>query len=126
MTQGPGEEQATTGSEEDNNGIEDIENFAPSNVPPASSPDIALSREKPREYKPSGIDKLRESTRGGLAFLLFLIYGILMGYILFLVHKEKIAEGERKELLTLLVTSQSALMGSALGFYFGGKRESGN
>lgn len=115
MTQG-------TPGEEGNNNAEDIETFAPDNAPEVSPPGIVLPGENPKSG-PSAIDRVRELTRGSLAFLLFAIYGGLMGYILFLVNNDKIPEAERKELLTLLVTSQSALMGSALGFYFGGKRE---
>lgn len=29
------------------------------------------------------------------------------------------AEGERKEILSLIITSQATLIGSAIGFYFG-------
>ena len=116
MTQG-------TSGEEDNN-VEDIEAFAPINTPGVLPPEIALNRESPKVSPPSVIDRVRELSRGLLALILFMIYGGLMGYILYLVDKDKIPEEERKELLTLLATSQSALMGSALGFYFGGKRES--
>ena len=64
------------------------------------------------------IAESQESTRGKLAIAVISIYGTTI-LLCFATIGFGIAEGERKELLTLIITSQATLIGSAIGFYFG-------
>jgi hypothetical protein len=64
------------------------------------------------------IAESQESTRGRLAMTIVSIYGSTILFC-FIVIGFGMAEGERKEILTLIITSQATLIGSAIGFYFG-------
>ncbi|MFM2312008.1 MAG: hypothetical protein RLZZ04_1284 [Cyanobacteriota bacterium] len=95
--------------------IEDIDQLAtipPQKVKPYQENFIEEKLSKTR------IAESQESTRGRLAIAIVSIYGSTILFC-FLVIGFGIAEGERKEILTLIITSQATLIGSAIGFYFG-------
>lgn len=97
------------------NDIEDIDKLAtrqPQKIKPYQENFI---EEKSSKAK---IAESQESTRGKLAVAIVSIYGATMLFC-FAVIGFGIAEGERKEVLTLIITSQATLIGSAIGFYFG-------
>lgn len=89
-----------------------------------------LATTPPRKIKPyqedfieeksskAKIAESQESTRGRLAVAIVSIYGATI-FFCFIVIGFGIAEEERKEILTLIITSQATLIGSAIGFYFG-------
>ncbi len=61
----------------------------------------------------------QESTRSILAYILFSIYSITIFLVLsILIFTDKIKPESRKEIIILILTSQSTIIGSALGFYF--------
>ena len=95
--------------------IEDIDKLAtspPQRVKPYQEDFIEEKLSKRR------IAESQESTRGRLAIAIVGIYGSTILFC-FAVIGFGIAEGERKELLILIITSQATLIGSAIGFYFG-------
>ena len=97
------------------NDLEDIDKLAtrpPQKVKPYQDNFI-----QEKSYK-ARIAESQESTRGKLAVAIVSIYGATI-LLCFTVIGFGIAEGERKEILTLLITSQATLIGSAIGFYFG-------
>ena len=62
----------------------------------------------------------QESTRSKLAYSLFITYTItILLILLLLIFTEKIQPDNGKEIIILILTSQSTIIGSALGFYFG-------
>lgn len=101
--------------EEVPNDIEDIDKLAtrpPQKVKPYQENFIEQKLSKAK------IAESQESTRGKLAITIISIYGSTILFC-FAVIGFGIAEGERKEILTLIITSQATLIGSAIGFYFG-------
>lgn len=74
----------------------------------------------PVEKRPSK-NLLREYTRGKLAICLLLSHVSMIGGIFVLIGVGQASKEGNRELLTLVVTTQGAVLGSALGFYFGGK-----
>ncbi len=101
--------------EEVSNDIEDIDKLAtrpPQKVKPYQENFIEEKSSKTR------IAESQESTRGKLAIVIISIYGSTI-LLCFAIIGFGIAEGERKEILTLIITSQATLIGSAIGFYFG-------
>jgi hypothetical protein len=97
------------------NDIEDIDQLAtvpPQKVKPYQEDFIEEKSSKTR------IAESQESTRGRLAISIVSIYGLTI-LLCFVIIGFGIAEGERKEILTLIITSQATLIGSAIGFYFG-------
>jgi len=109
------ESKISTGEAEASNEIEDIDRLAtttPQNIKPYQENFI---EEKSSKAK---IAESQESTRGKLAVAIISIYGATILFC-FLVIGFGLAEGERKEVLTLIITSQATLIGSAIGFYFG-------
>ncbi|MEM9272748.1 MAG: hypothetical protein AAGA80_07265 [Cyanobacteria bacterium P01_F01_bin.143] len=59
-----------------------------------------------------------EANKGKLAIAIIGIYGATILFC-FAVIGFGLAKNERKEILTLIITSQATLIGSAIGFYFG-------
>lgn len=101
--------------EEVSNNIEDIDKLAtipPQKVKPYQENFIEEKSSKVR------IAESQESTRGKLAVAIVSIYGATILFC-FAVIGFGIIEEERKEILTLIITSQATLIGSAIGFYFG-------
>ncbi len=95
--------------------IEDIDRLAtrpPQKVKPYQENFIEEKLSKAR------IAESQESTRGRLAMTIVSIYGSTI-LLCFVVIGFGMVEGERKEILTLIITSQATLIGSAIGFYFG-------
>ncbi|NJL51660.1 MAG: hypothetical protein HC930_04575 [Hydrococcus sp. SU_1_0] len=95
--------------------IEDIDQLAtrpPQKVKPYQENFIEEKLSKAR------IAESQESTRGRLAMTIVSIYGSTILFC-FIVIGFGMAKGERKEILTLIITSQATLIGSAIGFYFG-------
>lgn len=101
--------------EEVSSEIEDIDQLAtvlPQKVKPYQENFIEEKSSKTR------IAESQESTRGRLAIAIVSIYASTI-LLCFVVIGFGMAEGERKEILTLIITSQATLIGSAIGFYFG-------
>jgi hypothetical protein len=68
-------------------------------------------------------DRFREETRGSLAGrLVWMLAGTIFGAFLLLVLRWA-SPSDVKDLLTVILPPLIALTGSALGFYFGGKRD---
>jgi hypothetical protein len=70
------------------------------------------------------INRARESVRGGLAFILTVIFGLAVGFPLILIffgHWDA-----TKEWLQAILPALTGLLGSAMGFYFGTRSENNN
>lgn len=85
------------------------------------------------QSKVEGVRRQREKTRGELANrLLWLIIGTAIGSFILvtidLVHDSATTQDSdidtdfASDVITLLITTQSTLAGSAIGFYFGNKQ----
>jgi len=66
------------------------------------------------------IAESQESTRSNLAIAVIGIYGSTL-LLSFLVISFELDKDQRKEVLTLILTSQSTIIGGAVGFYFGNR-----
>jgi hypothetical protein len=77
-----------------------------------------VSASKPAAWEQSPIP-VREQTRKRIAVILVTGYIILVVGILIYVLCDESAKGDSKDLITLLITSYTTLLGSALGYYFG-------
>lgn len=97
------------------NNIEDINELATT-----ASQQVKFDREDFIEEKldKRAITKFQKSTGGGLAIALISIYGATI-LLCFVVIFFGVAIEDRKEILTLIITSQVTLVGSAIGFYLG-------
>ena len=73
---------------------------------------------KPDTWEQSPIP-VREQTRRRIAVILAAGYIVLVAGILAYVLCGEHSESDSKELITLLITSYTTLLGSALGYYFG-------
>jgi len=73
---------------------------------------------KPETWQQSLIP-VREQTRTLIAVALAIGYAVLIAGILVYVLCPKASEADSKDLITLLITSYTTLLGSALGYYFG-------
>lgn len=101
--------------EEASKDIEDIDKLA--TKPPQELKPYQENFIEEKSYR-ARIAESQESTRGKLAIAIVSIYGATM-LLCFVIICFRITEGERKEILTLIITSQATLIGSAIGFYFG-------
>ncbi len=91
-------------------------------TPPVKSVDIAGKAEPP-ETKPATIEEKQEKTRGAIAgalvALLFII--IIASFAAVWLKVQTVAEV--KALLEVILAPVVALVGSATGFYFGGRKK---
>ena len=101
--------------EEASSDIEDIDKLATTPLQNIKPYQENFIEEKSSKAK---IAESQEFTRGKLAVAIVSIYGATILFC-FAVIGFGIAKGERKEVLTLIITSQATLIGSAIGFYFG-------
>lgn len=69
------------------------------------------------------IAESQESTRSNLAIGVIIIYGATL-LLSFIVIGFGLNKDQRKEILTLILTSQSTIIGGAVGFYFGNRSTS--
>jgi len=97
------------------NDIEDIDKLATTPLQKIKPYQENFIEEKSSKAK---IAESQESTRGKLAVAIISIYGATILFC-FTVIGFGMAKGDRKEVLTLIITSQATLIGSAIGFYFG-------
>jgi hypothetical protein len=72
--------------------------------------------EKPWDPEPA-----RERLRGALAAILLVLLAAVIGLAWLALWADIATEPEIKDLLSVMLTPVVALVGSALGFYFGGK-----
>lgn len=100
--------------------------------------DIVQSHETP--LKPTTLAERQEETRGELAKRLIAILQWVVIFLLLLTVVDRIAAGifafngrkyeynhtESKDIATLVLTSLSGLVGTALGFYFGSRSSLSN
>ena len=77
-----------------------------------------VSASKPADWEQSPIPA-REQTRTLIAVVLAIGYVVLIAGILIYVLFGKASESDSKDLMTLLITTYTTLLGSALGYYFG-------
>ena len=77
-----------------------------------------VSASKPAAWEQSPIP-VREQTRTLIAVALAVGYVVLIAGILIYVLIGKASQGDSKDLMTLLITTYTTLLGSALGYYFG-------
>ena len=77
-----------------------------------------VSASKPAAWEQSPIP-VREQTRILIAVVLAVAYVVLIAGILIYVLFGKASESDSKDLITLLITTYTTLLGSALGFYLG-------
>lgn len=82
---------------------------------------------RPEERRRFDIVEAQERTRAKLAYCLLGVLGVtLLGVGIFITVSPDGEKAEKdRELLTLIWTSEVALVGSALGFYFGSQTKSG-
>lgn len=86
-----------------------------------------VSEDKISTTEKKSISEQQESTRSTLAIWLViaLFFTYLVSFLLFFIviwfppEKEEDAFTKIKDVITLLITTQTGLVGSALGFYFG-------
>ena len=102
-------------TEEVSDSIEDIDQLATRQPPLIKTYQDNFIEEKSSKAK---IAESQESTRKYLAVAIISIYGATMVFC-FAIIGFGVAEEDRKEILTLIITSQATLIGSAIGFYFG-------
>lgn len=88
--------------------------------PPLSVQGVIDNRE-PRLSKGRSIDQ----TRAGLAWALVIIFGLTIGAAIAVIAFDSAnPTGDVTELLRTLVPAETALLGSAVGFYFGTRKDS--
>lgn len=109
--------QTSQNIEETEESFPDIDNLA-SNPPKEVQPYKKNFIEE-KSYQ-ARIAESQESTRSNLAKWMFGIYSTTI-LLCFLTVAFGLDKGERKEVLTIIITSQGTLIGSAIGFYFAGK-----
>ncbi|MDJ0900993.1 MAG: hypothetical protein QNJ55_19495 [Xenococcus sp. MO_188.B8] len=102
------------------NDIEDIDKLA--TKPPQKAKKYQENFIKEKSYKAT-IANSQESTKGSSAIIIILIsiYGVTI-FLCFAIIGFGLAPAERREILTLIITSQAILIGTAIGFYFGKKQ----
>jgi membrane protein YqaA with SNARE-associated domain len=88
---------------------EDVDALAP-------TPGETIQRPTPEV---ATLEHRQEGIRQRLALALLIVYGITLVGIGLAIWAGQVQPGETKELLVLVLTSQSTLLGSALGYYFG-------
>jgi hypothetical protein len=66
----------------------------------------------------ASIQRSQESTRSFLAIAIFGAYAGIILWLLTLMTWGGFPDADRKEFIILILTSQSTLIGAALGFYF--------
>ncbi len=100
------------------NDIEDIDKLA--TKPPQKAKPYQENFIKEKSHK-SRIAKSQKSIRDRSAVIVIIIISIYGATILFCfaIIGFGLATAERREILTLIITSQATLIGSAIGFYFG-------
>lgn len=113
-------DELTNSTEEEVNSIENITGQIRSEIDPSLR---AEGKIKPITGNINETDaKIKisqESTRSRLAYSLFITYGVTILLVLsILLFTDKIDSESRKEIIVLILTSQSTIIGSALGFYF--------
>ena len=113
-------DELTNSTEEEVNSIENITGQIRSEIDPSLR---AEGKIKPITGNINETDaKIKisqESTRSWLAYSLFITYGVTILLVLsILLFTDKIDSESRKEIIVLILTSQSTIIGSALGFYF--------
>ena len=77
-----------------------------------------VSALKPAAWEQSPIP-VREQTRTRIAVALAVGYVVLIAGIIIYVLIGKASQSDSKDLMTLLITTYTTLLGSALGYYFG-------
>lgn len=92
------------------NDIKDVNNLATKSTQKLELDQKDLIEENPQK-----------STKSGLTVIIIIILSMYGATILFCfaIIGFGIAAAERREILTLIITSQATLIGSAIGFYFG-------
>jgi hypothetical protein len=88
---------------------------------------IDLPRREPSTIVQETIEGKRENTRHFLALYLVTVFAITNVVLLVIAGIGYFKDSENQQtsnLLTLLLTSQTTLMGTALGFYFGERNSS--
>lgn len=106
--------------------------FLPLNGQPISlegaSEELPLPIKQPMDTPQEDVLRDREKTRSRLAQVLLMSYVatiamtvtlILVDRIAFYVYDKTPADHQAKDLLTVIWTAQTTLVGTALGFYFG-------
>ena len=95
-------------------------------VKEASSEEIRIT-ESAEEPEESGTRSQREKTRSGLSSLLVmtLVFTIFLSLIfaLFFQYDDEDKRSYAKDIVSILISTQTGITGLALGFYFGGKDE---
>jgi hypothetical protein len=66
------------------------------------------------------LEAARESVRAGLAFVFAIIFFVTIMYAFLSTGTD--SWDDTKELLQILLPAETALLGSAVGFYFGTRR----
>jgi hypothetical protein len=90
-------------------------------LPPATEEiDVELPRQ-PANEKPYDPEPRRERMRGALASGLVLILAAVAAAAWITIWARLATEAEVKDLLGVMLPPVVALVGSAIGFYFGGK-----
>ena len=77
-----------------------------------------VSASKPAVWEQSPIP-VREQTRTLIAVVLAVGYVVLIAGIIIYVLIGKTSQSDSKDLMTLLITTYTTLLGSAPGYYFG-------
>ena len=75
--------------------------------------------EKPYRAKILESQKSSKDRSAVIIIIMTSIYGVTILFCFAIVGFFGLAAGDRRELLTLIITSQATLIGSAIGFYFG-------
>lgn len=105
-------ERAEDESITDDNQSLNIEALAPTNNRQTLSGSGSIEEVK------AGIQRSQESTRSFLGIAIFAAYAGIILWLLTLMTWGGFPDADRKEFIILILTSQSTLIGTALGFYF--------
>ena len=101
---------------ESNSDLQDIDDLGGEPKTRSTEFDESFIRQRSRDK----IAESQESTRSNLAITVIIIYGLTL-LLSFIIIGYGLDKDQRKEVLTLILTSQSTIIGGAVGFYFGNR-----
>ena len=98
---------------------EDLDKLATKPPPKVKPYKENFIEEKPYKAKIAESEKSSKDRSAVITIIIVSIYGATIIFCLVIIGFFGLATAEKKELITLVITSQAILIGSAIGFYFG-------
>jgi len=90
-------------------------------TPPVARADFTTLDANPTTL-PYDVTKAQESVRHWLAWSLVAIFGGTVSFAFLTILVDKAVWSDVKDLFTVALSTESALLGSAIGFYFGSRK----